>query len=344
VTLMNYQPTMTPLLLQSPVLEQFTLIDVGCAGGLDPLWRMFGSRLHAHGLDAKQEECSRLQAVETNPNVRYHGYFIGVEESHSFNQSRRTACPVASAYLGGVWDRSSSAAAYRLRNSLPTNVLQGKLAEQRIGVGKFAKAQSLRDIDFIKIDLDGADLEAVVSAEEIIRPCGVLGFMIECLFTGSAHETENSFHNIDRSMRRLGFQLYNLTTERYTRGCLPGIFVYDNPWQTKTGPLFWGESIYFRDGAAPDYHKFWGEELSLPKLAKLAILYELFRMPDCAAELILAHRDRFAEIANPDQLLDALTPPLHGTQLSHSAYLTTFRQHTDWFFPSYVPPGPAAAA
>ena len=40
--------------------ELFTHIDVGCSGGIDPVWRVFGPRLRAVAFDASLDECERL--------------------------------------------------------------------------------------------------------------------------------------------------------------------------------------------------------------------------------------------------------------------------------------------
>ena len=37
--------------------EKFTLIDVGCSGGIDPIWQLFGPRLKAFGFDPNIGEC-----------------------------------------------------------------------------------------------------------------------------------------------------------------------------------------------------------------------------------------------------------------------------------------------
>lgn len=62
--------------------ESFKLVDVGCAGGLAPGWRMFGDRLAALGFDTNAEEVARLQAAETNPQVHYVAGWVGMPDGH----------------------------------------------------------------------------------------------------------------------------------------------------------------------------------------------------------------------------------------------------------------------
>src|SRR5262245_40355332 len=49
--------------------ERFRLLDVGCSGGIDAVWRAFEPRLQALGVDASESECRRLSELERNPDV-----------------------------------------------------------------------------------------------------------------------------------------------------------------------------------------------------------------------------------------------------------------------------------
>ena len=59
------------LIAESLKSEKFRLLDIGCSGGLDPLWRAFEPRLQALGIDASVTECNRLAGLERNPGVAY---------------------------------------------------------------------------------------------------------------------------------------------------------------------------------------------------------------------------------------------------------------------------------
>jgi hypothetical protein len=61
------------LLLKSiiPLLkdEYMSVIDVGCSGGIDALWRV-EPNLSVRAFDPNLDEIDRLQSLEKNPDVR----------------------------------------------------------------------------------------------------------------------------------------------------------------------------------------------------------------------------------------------------------------------------------
>jgi Methyltransferase FkbM domain len=337
----NYGSKLVPHLVERGLLDDapFSLIDVGCGLGLDPLWRVFGTQLHAHGLDPQVDEVRRLTKAETNANVHYHASFVGLAADHPLVAREAADWTPADDYFQ-PFGRSSSIAAAEHASAVREPTLeeanawpQERLTDENVSLSEFVRREGIRDVDFVKTDTDGHDLEVLVSAEEMLRYAGVLGCMIESNFVGSSRETTNSFHNIDRLMRRNGFMLYGLTVNRYSRAVLPAPFVYRSLASTDWGQAMWGDAVYFRDGASPAYEHVWGELLSEAKLLKLACLYELFRLPDCAVELFLAHRPRLERLVDVDHLLDLLTPPLRGRQVSYREYLGEFERDPTSFYP-----------
>lgn len=325
---------MLPYLVEQCVFgaQPFSLFDIGCAGGIDPLWRLFGDQYSAVGFDPQQNEIERLRQTESNPKVRYISAFVGLPDNDKFHVRKRQNTRDTDRYFDPL-QRSSAAACWNAGTAPQSNVIGEKLTSTKIGISEYAKSNGITVIDFIKIDTDGSDLEVAISASEIIRSCNVLGFMIEAPFTGSYEDTANSFHNIDRFMRRQGFMLYVLAQRVYSRAALPAPFVYDIPAQTVSGQVNWADAVYLRDGAAAEYREVWSEDLSSVALLKLASLNELFGLPDCAAELIVSHRDRIAALVDPEKLLDLLTPPLNDKQLPYKEYLAAFKGRPEQFFP-----------
>lgn len=328
----NYSPPMLLELVAAGVFaeEPFMLVDVGCGLGLDPAWRLFGDHLHALGFDAQVAEVERLRAQEENPNVHYHAALIGLPEEPS-------AAPEDPYF--DPFPRTSSVAAVKLVRSrgtgtfLETNDWRGlELASEAVGLADFLRSEGVDSIDFVKSDTDGGDLQVLRSFEDMIRPSAVLGFMVETPFTGSAAEGVHTFHNVDPLLKGHGFLLGTLSVHRYSRAALPAPFEYELLGSTIWGQPQWGDLVYLRDAAAPGYARF--GDLSPVKLLKLACLYELFKVPDCAVEILLSHRDRLSSLVDVDRLLDLLTPPLDGREVGYREYVAAFEEDPTRFYPA----------
>jgi FkbM family methyltransferase len=321
-----------------PGFAPFTLIDVGCSGGINALWRSFGGSLRAFGFDPDGAECERLQRGETNPNVRYFPLAVGLPRSHEFHRKKAREERQEGSYFSSVF-RRSSAFDPRFKEAPPAVVPNGSshatAAAPRtriVGLCEFFEQQALQDVDFIKIDTDGSDFETLLSAEACLTSHGILGFMVECMFQGSDSDTSNTFHTIDRFMKRHGFMIYDMEVNRYSRAALPAPFVYDIPAQTQGGQPLWGDVIFLRDLVAPEYGPA-GPETSPAKLLKLACLFEIFGLPDCAAELILRFQDRISPLIDPAALLDLLTPSPDGQTVPYREYMQAVADNPKRMFP-----------
>lgn len=333
--------------------DPFTLVDVGCALGIDQVWRLFDDQLIAYAFDPQTQECERLSKQETHPAVYYFAKFIGLPENHLFVRKKMEDEKQSSQYYNPLGRSSALAAMARKKNSVSTEYAaaveateiwkEADLDVEKISIEDFVRQRNIMSIDLIKIDTDGADLEVALSSQDIIRPSSVLGYLIETPFHGTHHDTANSMHNIDRFMKEQGFMLYSMTQNRYSRAALPSTFLYRSPYQTVSGQPVWGDFLYLRDGASDDYHAIWGSDLSVSKVLKLACLYELFCLPDCAAELIVKFRSAIADLTDPEVLLDRLTPPLDGRQLRYAEYVAEFERSFETFYPAVASQGSASA-
>ena len=175
----------------------------------------------------------------------------------------------------------------------------------------------------------------------------VLGVGMEVNWFGSAAPTEHTFHNTDRFLRENGFTLFGLTSRSYSRTDLPAPFEYEIYAQTRFGQPYQGDAIYVRDLAAPQLAE---SAAGYPpdKLIKLACIYELIGLPDCAAEVLNRFASRLSPLGDLEPLLDALTPPLLGDQLTYREYIARFNREPQLFLPSAAaqpapPPAPATA-
>ncbi len=295
----------------------FMLVDIGCEGGINPVWRQFGPRLRAFALDPNAAEIERLQRDETHAGVTYLAGLASIPDDHPFACSRN-----GRDYWGrNPWDRLSAVRSTELRKeperepepepgSAPEmteadDVSLVPPADQRIVVPRYCEEQGITSVDFVKIDVDGADFEILNSFDTALDGLSVLGLSIEVNFFGTDSATDHTFHNIDRFMKARGFELFDLTVRRYSMASLPGKELRDLPFATEFGRPLQGDALYVRDLASAEYSAM-AAGLPVPKLANLVCLFAAFDLPDCAAEVAIRFRDRLAAVCDVEGMLDLL--------------------------------------
>jgi len=315
---------------------RFSLVDVGCSGGIDPCWRSFGSRLRALAIDASDAECTRLGGVETNPAVEYVSAFVAGATGRQIDLVRGQASPL----IMKVRERLSFMRTREIRAArLAQAGIEEKLrhnAWEMTGLADHAKPIAVldllaergwSDLDCLKIDIDGADFEVLQGFEGKFAGLGVLGVQLEVNFIGTADPSDHTFHNTDRFMRRHGFELFRLDVRTYSSRSLPARYVWPTPAETLSGRPFQGEAYYARDIDTPG--------LAASKLAKLAAIFSLWGVPDVAAELLLARRAELAPLLDVDKGLDlmaAQAQPDRRHALDYRAYMRSFEADAPSFY------------
>jgi hypothetical protein len=167
----------------------------------------------------------------------------------------------------------------------------------------------------------------------LLSEARVLGIAIESQFHGLVHEESNTFRNIDRLLTSLGFSLFDLEVHRYSRAALPRPFVYSIPAQTRQGQVLWADALYLRD-LGGEQHATLAREFPPEKILKLACLFEIFGLQDCAAELLLKYQPLVAHLIDVDACLDMLASEVNGTKISYSQYISGFEQNVESFYPA----------
>jgi hypothetical protein len=316
--------------------EPFVLADVGASGGIARHWRHLEPALKAYGFDPLVTECERLNALERNPAVRYYDRFVGFDGYASLFPTNATQDP-RTGWSNQPFERTSAAWAQRL-DAVPSaqvyNHGDPRIActDKRTSLAAFFREAGEATVDFIKVDTDGQDYEVLCGAGELLEPAHALGVRVEAQFHGVAHPHANLFANIDRLLRERGFSLFDLTPYRYTRAALPGRFVVGYPSETLQGQLLAADALYLRDVAAPGYEARWGS-LSSVKLSKLLCLFELHRLPDCAAELLQAKQAALPANFDCRAALDMLARQAHPRLGSFAAVGERFARSRETFYP-----------
>ena len=313
---------------------RFRLLDVGCSGGIDPRWRAFGSKLKALAIDASRPECKRLADHEINPDVEYVPSFVVGKAGDTVDLDQGQASPL----IFKVRDRLSF---MRTREIREARVAQAALEEKLrhnawemteladpakpLVVPELLANRGWSDLDYLKIDIDGADFAVLKSFDSKLGTLGVLGVQLEVNFVGTDAESDHTFHNTDRFMRRQGFELFRLDVKTYSSRALPARYIWPVPAETVSGRPFQGDAFYARDIDAA---------LSAGKLAKLAAIFSLWGVPDLAAEL-LQKRSEVAEIIEIGRGLDLLAAqaqPDRARKLDYASYMKSFEADAGSFY------------
>ena len=297
------------------------LVDVGASGGIDAKWSLFGKDFRAYGFDPLVKECERLNAIEQQGCVEYIPAFVGAPVGYDF--------PTSWQAKHGFMNRLSVTLANQRLNSSANeryNAFQKVvMANDHITLDDFFDPNTTK-LDFLKIDTDGYDIEVLYGAEKLFAANNFLGACIECQFHGPTQTEANTFANIDIFMRQRGFSLFDMEIHRYSRKALPGKFLISIPAQTDIGQVQWADVIYFRDLGNRNYTRTWGGNWSPIQIVKLACLFELHRLNDCAVELLTAYRDYLSGVVDIEAAIELLVPPLDGRLATHDDYLRRFEQ------------------
>jgi hypothetical protein len=329
------------------IASPFTLVDVGCGGGIDANWRIFGDRLRAFGFDPNLAEVERLRQRETLPGVTYWAGFVGAAPTDPL-LIRKGAAPDVSR---NPWNRLAAAATLERRATASLSSAektqmnlwkQTELAEPTapIVLTEFFRSRDVQTIDFVKMDVDGKDFEILQSMSTLIDEKMILGFGLEINYIGTSNDTDHTFHNTDRFMRQRDFDLFGLTVRRYSNRLLPGKYLYHLPAQNGFGKPLQGDALYLKDICA-EYNQEFAASINADRKLNLAVIYSLFSVPDYAAEIIIQFANEFAGVIDTTAALDILARQAQelsgirgssGEYMSYNDYITAFNENQDIFY------------
>ena len=304
---LNYRGHMTAALVSAGAFREqpFTVVDVGARGGIAEYWKVFGDDLRVVGFDLDPQECDRIAAQDP----------------------RNTYLPFALDRQAGdrqvyVTDYSSGSSFYHPNQEfLARHTADGNmkiLSEPMLKTVTLPEAIGAIRPDFIKLDTEGAELDILRGGEALLP--GVSGILTEVRFSKALSGCP-TFWEVEKYLKEQGFELYDLDVYRLSKKALPYPYLYANFFDdgrpaagpSTQGQVLWADALYLRDLS--------GQTPEARRLIVTACLFEIFGLNDCAAELILAHREIFDRILPSDRLLDFLVPEVKGHRLTYREYM-----------------------
>jgi hypothetical protein len=148
-----------------------------------------------------------------------------------------------------------------------------------ITLDDLCQKEKIENIDFLQIDVQGADLDVLQGAIDTLQET-VVAIEIEVEFS-PLYQDQPLFADVDRFLRREGFIFFDLHT--------------DDPWcrrpraispihsSRRAGQLLWGNALYFRDPLVENSHPVAREPANIVKLACIADILGYY---DYAIELL----------------------------------------------------------
>lgn len=316
----NYDPRMTRYLVEhSRVFEDhpITIVDVGARWGFNAEWAPFGDRLRVFCFEPDEAECRRLN--ESAPEgIRYLPYALGRARGEATFYENRVGAS------SGIY-RTNMDYFSRLLNRDNGVVIRERTASLTTLTEALAEF-GVEEVDFIKLDVEGAEVDVLAGGEKFLRDGRLIGLLSEIRFQQEINGSP-TFSALDQFLVPHGLRLFDLQFHHQSRYVLPypglsdyrtergeRLFAY-----TEHGQVMDGDALYFRDLLIPAnaQHR---AHASADQLLKTAAFFEIYSMNDCAAELIDAHRNLLDPIVSCDGLLDLLTPEVYGERLSYAEY------------------------
>ena len=319
----NPNAEMTRHLVAAGVFRKnpITIVDVGARWGFNSEWSVFGDSLRVICFEPDEDECRRLNSGAKG-NVVYIPAALGREES--METLYETALSASSGLYKTDMDYFS-----RLLNR--DNGIVASERKLRVDtLDRILAANNIEAIDFIKLDVEGAELDVLIGGDRFVKNNGLIGILSEIRFQEEINHCP-VFWQLDQHVRQSGFRLFNLQFHHQSRRALPYPGLVD--YRTAEGKRFFaytthgqimdGDALYFRDFLIPANANRC-HNMDPTQLLKAAALLEVYCLNDCAAELIIAFREKLDGLVDCSHLLNLLTKGTGTDEQNYEAYMDRY--------------------
>ena len=259
----------------SDVCGKIKIIDIGAmdvAGNERP----YKSIIHPDigriiGFEPNKEECGKLNYASEN-NCVYLPEYIGNGKKGIFKTCAGDMCSSFYEPNMGLLEKFQ----YLAELAQVTN------REEQQTKRLDDMRQELKGADYLKIDVQGAEIDVFEGAANLLTEEIVLIHTEVCFVP--LYIDQPLFAEIDQALRRFGFLFHQFFGSNFCGRAFKPVYVKDRP-QSIISQTLWTDAIYVRD-----FNRF--DELSVGKLLKLAIiLHDVYGSYDLA-NLALEHYDR----------------------------------------------------
>ncbi|MCK5606970.1 FkbM family methyltransferase, partial [Candidatus Pacearchaeota archaeon] len=178
----------------------FTLIDVGAMGGIAKKWDDLSGFIKIIGFEPDDREFSKLK---NSDNLMYFNYIL-YDKSQDLNFFIAKGHGKSSIYKPNLDIISQFEDADRYNTEYEETLSSEKVKT----LDSVINDNSILDIDFIKLDTQGTELNILAGGENCVLP-KLFGAQIEVEFI-EIYKDQPTFKDVDEFMQKNGFQLIDL--------------------------------------------------------------------------------------------------------------------------------------
>jgi FkbM family methyltransferase len=301
----NRTASFTKWVVKSRLLrEPLVVIDVGVLGGENMRWHLLGEYLVVHGFDAIEEEIEKLRHQNKgNSNRHYHLIAAGNEDGERdfhFN----TANPTSSSIYAQGEDRSHH---FGDRRTDTVRRVPVRRLDTLVSTGTIPQA------DFLKVDVEGFEKDVFDGARGLLN-AGMLGVETETNFSASPTYPNGHFATLHQIMLKHHLVVFDLAFNRVPRESYQqalarkGVPMVAD--QSSIGRISTVNALFLRDlideADRPHHYLTPPPPVTIDKLLKTMIIYELHGLNDMALDSAERFRGRLGERLDVDRAIELL--------------------------------------
>jgi len=280
-------------------------------------WELFSPNMSIYGLDADADACDVANADLEKRQIEWTEKHFPIALGNAAEE--RTLYVTKASMCSSLYPPNEPYLA-RIAGLTEVVSLDFSFEIDTITLDQFCQEEDINEIDYLQIDVQGADLDVLRGATNILNR-SVLGIQIEVEFS-HLYIGQPLFADVDSFLRKSDFTLFDVLQSYRPRVRSPICS------EARRGQLLWGEAFYLRDLIRDDI----SEQYKSPdNLLKLACIADILGFPDYSLEVLEYLTLQYG--ANPkyncaDSIIECLTnfPDLVERGLSSLPIVQSVRQ------------------
>lgn len=234
--------------------DPLVIVDIGVRWGFQEHWKRLGSLVQLIGMDADEQEVQSLN--NANKGDEFIPKVLGAENGYS--EMYITQDPACSSLYPPD---------EKLIRNRPSMYVTSLVSTEKVMITTFdrwAQTKHIPKIDFMKLDVQGAELDVLKGSESTLQTVRMLE--VEVQFN-PLYQGVPLFGDVDGFLRKRGFSLWriknlchyglsdfslSLTTDETVK-----YDYFTKSFKGRNGQLYWGDAFYVREEIAYNGSRSW---------------------------------------------------------------------------------------